>query len=168
MKRQMTAEQQAKHAERKAKFRALWKTVANMPELDRIQLSNKLGLVTCEGHSLSIGNQMLIALQCPTATVLGGFRQWLKHGRAVRKGEHGCMIWVPCGGRKNDLPLDGTTSGVSAVADGAPSDADDTRFIIGTVFDIAQTQEVETGSADIIPAEAPVNYVQLPQEMATA
>lgn len=165
----LTEEQKAKAAERKAKFKALWKTVAAMPELQRIQLSNKLGLVTCEGHSLSLCNQMLIALQCPGASVLGGFRQWLKHGRCVRKGEHGSMIWVPCGGgKKNDLPMDGTASGVSAIADGAPADENDTRFIIGTVFDISQTEECETGSADIVPAEAPVNYVRLSRpELAT-
>lgn len=147
MSKTMTAEQQAKRDARRAQFRALWKQVADMPELERIQITNKLGIVTAEGHTLSLGNMMLIALQNPRASVVGGFRQWIKHGRAVMKGQHGMMIWVPCGGRKNDTPLDGSTSN-SAVADGSPSTAEDTRFLIGTVFDISQTQEIETGQSD--------------------
>lgn len=144
MTRKLTTEQIAKRDARRAQFRALWKQVGNMPELERIQLSNKLGLITPDGHAFSLGNAMLIAIQRPNATVLGGFRQWLKHGRAVRKGEHGCMIWVPCGGKSNTAALDGSTSN-SAVTDGAPTETGDTRFIIGTVFDISQTDEVETG-----------------------
>ena len=140
MKKQLTPEQQVKRKERQEKFRALWKQVAAMPELERITMSNKYGFVTPDGHTLSPGNMMLIALQCPVASVLGGFRQWLKHGRAVRKGEHGSMIWVPTGGRKNDAPLDGS-NGSSAVVDQQPSDGQDRRFIIGTVFDISQTDQ---------------------------
>lgn len=141
MRKQLTAEQQAKRDERRAKFKTLWKQVAAMPELERIEMSNKLGLVTCDGHALSLGNTMLIALQLPGATVLGGFRQWLKHGRCVRKGEHGAMIWVPVG-HKTTEPTTGETS----------TEQDDTRFIIGTVFDIGQTQEIEAGQAEpIIP-----------------
>lgn len=151
MKRQLTAEQIAKRDERKAKFQALWKQVAKMPELERVQMANKLGIVTCDGHELSLANTMLVALQNPTASIVGGFRQWINHGRAVIKGQHGMMIWVPVGGRKNDTPLDGATSS-SAVADAEPASESDTRFIIGTVFDIGQTQEIETGAES---AEAP-------------
>jgi hypothetical protein len=142
MKKHLTPDQTAKRDERRAKFKTLWKQVADMPELERIEMSNKLGLVTCEGHPLSLCNTMLVAIQCPGATVLGGFRQWLKHGRAVRKGEHGAMIWVPTGGKNNDTPLDGGTS-ASAVVDGQPTSESDRRFIVGTMFDIAQTDEVQ-------------------------
>jgi hypothetical protein len=151
-RRTLTPDQQAKRDERRAKFRVLWKTVADMPELQRIQITNKMGLMTADGHVLSLGNMMLIALQCPNASVVGGFRQWQKHGRAVTKGQHGMMIWVPCGGRKNDTPLDGSTSN-SAVPDGTPEGDNDTRFIIGTVFDISQTHEIETGAPIEQPAE---------------
>jgi len=81
MKRQLTAEQEAARKARKEKFGALWKQVAAMPELERVQLAMRLGIVTCEGHELSLCNTMLIALQNPTASIVGGFRQWLKHGR---------------------------------------------------------------------------------------
>ena len=140
MRKQLTAEQKAKAEERKARFKALWKQVGAMPELERIQLSNRLGLVTCEGRGLSLTNQMLIALQRPGATVLGGFRQWLKQGRAVRKGEHGCMIWVPCGAKG------GADAAASPEGTGEAAEGVDVRFIVGTVFDIGQTEEVNAAA----------------------
>jgi hypothetical protein len=141
MKKNLTPEQIAARDARKAKFRALWRQVAAMPELERVQMGNRLGLLTVDGHSLSTCNQILVGMQLPTASVVGGFRQWLCHGRAVRKDEHGAMIWVPTGGRRNDVPLDGGTSN-SAIVDCQPEGPSDTRFLIGTVFDISQTQEV--------------------------
>ena len=134
MKRTLTPEQIARRDERRAKFKVLWKQVADMPELERVQLANRTGLLTCDGHSLSPRNQCLIILQAPKASVVGGFRQWLKHGRAVRKGEHGAMIWVPTGGRKSTGP-----QGETVLEEGT-----ETRFTIGTVFDIGQTDAVGT------------------------
>jgi hypothetical protein len=134
MKRQLTEEQKAKRQERVKRFRDLWKRVADMPEEERIQLANKVGIVTVEGRPLSPRNQCLCAMQNPTVTVVGGFRQWLKQGRAVMKGQHGMRIWVPTTKR------DGS-------GEEAPKDvADETRFFIGTVFDVGQTQEVEVAS----------------------
>lgn len=149
MKRQLTAEQQAARDARRAKFRALWKQVAAMPELQRVQLANQYGFRTVEGHDLSLCNQMLIALQIPAASVLGGFRQWLKQGRAVRKGEHGAMIWVPCGAKKGEGTESTPSEPATITASGEP---EDTQCIIGTVFDISQTMEVQAGQ----PAEIEV------------
>ena len=102
-----------------------------MPEGERITLANKLGLRTVgAGHELSLRNQCLVSMQRPTATLVGGFRQWISQGRAVRKGEHGCMIWVPIGAPK----LNGETQEQTAIAE-------DVHFTIGTVFDISQTEE---------------------------
>jgi hypothetical protein len=141
MKRQLTDAQKAKSLERKTKFRTLVKQVAEMTDEQRAHLTNRIGaILTCEGHALSLTNTMLVITQNPIASMVGGFRQWQKQGRCVRKGEHGQMIWVPTGGRKNDVPLDGTTGGVSAVADGEPKGEDDKHFIIGTVFDVTQTE----------------------------
>jgi hypothetical protein len=137
MKRQLTAEQTAKRDERRAKFKALWKQVAAMPELERVHLAAQYGFRTVEGRELSLCNSMLIALQLPGASVLGGFRQWIKAGRCVRKGQHGAMIWVPTGCRKAGEPAESPING-SPVPDG---EGQDTRFMIGTVFDIAQTEE---------------------------
>ena len=108
-----------------------------MPELERVQLANKLGIVTCEGHELSLCNTMLIALQCPTASIVGGFRQWIKQGRCVRKGEHGMMIWCPTGGKGEAVPP------MAVIVYGSEPPAESShRFIIGTVFDIGQTEEL--------------------------
>lgn len=139
VKRALTAEQIASRDARRLKFKALWKTVAAMPETERIATVNRLGFVTCDGHSLSMGNQLLIALQLPGASVLGGFRQWLKHGRCVRKGEHGAMIWVPVGANRG--------AGESLAPEETAELGKGCGFIVGTVFDVGQTQEIENTPA---------------------
>lgn len=137
MKRHLTAEQEAAKKARREKFSALWKQVAAMPEIERVQLANKLGIVTCEGHELSLCNTMLVALQNPTASIVGGFRQWLKQGRCVKKGEHGLMIWCPTSGKGGEVPP------MAVIVYGTEPPKADHRFIIGTVFDISQTAELE-------------------------
>jgi hypothetical protein len=104
----------------------LARQIAQLSDEQRAALAMQCPVTTCEGHTLSIRNQALIALQFPAATLVGGFRQWLKAGRAVRKGEHGFMIWIASGG---DVKEDGT--------------ADETRFLIGTIFDVSQTDALE-------------------------
>ncbi len=47
-------------------------------------------------HSYSLGNQLLIAMQRPTATRVAGFRAWLKLGYCVTRGETAVRIWAPC------------------------------------------------------------------------
>jgi hypothetical protein len=42
----------------------------------------------------SLGNQLLIAMQHPTATRVAGFRAWLKLGYVVQKGQRGIRIWA--------------------------------------------------------------------------
>jgi hypothetical protein len=46
-------------------------------------------------HRYSFGNCWLIYLQCPTATLVAGFRRWKELGRQVRKGEKGITILAP-------------------------------------------------------------------------
>lgn len=132
MRKQLTPEQIAKRDARRARFRELWKTVAAMPEAERIAASSNLGFVNCEGHAFSLHNMLLLASQCPAGSVFGGFRQWLKMGRCVRKGEHGAMIWVPKGKGKSDA----TEASEPTEPDSKPG------FIVGTVFDISQTDEI--------------------------
>jgi hypothetical protein len=109
-----------------------------MPETERLAMAAKLGIVTCDGHELSLCNTILCAMQLPGVSVVGGFRQWLKHGRAVMKGQHGAMIWVPCGARK----ASGAEATPEITTEGECSD-ERQGFILGTVFDIGQTQEIE-------------------------
>jgi hypothetical protein len=46
-------------------------------------------------HAYSLANQLLIAMQCPQAARVAGFRAWQKLGYCVRKGEKAIRIWVP-------------------------------------------------------------------------
>ena len=134
MRKQPTEEQKAKAAARRANIRAMCKQIAALNDTQRADLAARMpGVVTVEGRPLSFHNQLMIAFQLPAATILGGFRQWIKAGRAVRKGEHGAAIWCPIGHRQ---PTDNT--------DGGEVNADGERpgFILGTVFDISQTDAI--------------------------
>lgn len=152
MKRQLTEEQKAKSAERKERFRKLVKQIADMPEVERAKMTIKIGaVVTCEGRALSVTNTMLCLLQNPTVSMVGGFRQWIKQGRAVIKGQHGIMIWVPV---MKHADSNGRKPVELAPTDAPANEADERRFIIGTVFDIGQTQEIETAQNEQVAAPA--------------
>lgn len=141
MKRELTAEQQAARDARRAKFRELVKQVANMNPDQKTQFMGKVGsILTADGGAIGgFTNTMLLYMQFGEPSIVGGFRQWLKHGRAVKKGEHGAMIWVPVGTAKPETVMESAKD-----TNGEP---DEKRFIIGTVFDISQTQEIETSKA---------------------
>lgn len=146
MKKSATPEQQAQAAERRAKFRKLAHDIGAMPADKRAELARSLPVVaTVEGRTLSATNTMLVVMQCQSATIVGGFRQWLKAGRVVRKGEHGISIWIP--------------SGTKAENDAQP---DDVHFLMGTVFNVSQT-DVFTGQRDE-PETMPAH--QIPQDSA--
>jgi hypothetical protein len=53
-------------------------------------------------HRYSLRNTLLIALQCPEATHVAGFRKWLELGRCVRKGEKGIRIFAPVSYRRRE------------------------------------------------------------------
>ena len=137
----LTDEQRQATVARRDRFRALVRQVGKMTAEERDTLGRKLvGLVTCEGHALSLSNTLLIALQSNghVPTLVGGFRQWRKHGRQIRKGEHGLMIWIPkVGTIRNEADPEGTMK--EAPRNEAEAEI---RFFPGTVFDIAQTEEV--------------------------
>jgi hypothetical protein len=136
LKRQLTQEQIQARDDRRAKFREIWKQIAAMPENERAAMASKYGYVTCEGHALSPANMMLIAFQ-GGGSVFGGFRQWQKQGRSVRKGEHGRAIFIPLGHKETD-PASGEASTVM----------DERRFGTAYVFDIAQTDEMAVASRE--------------------
>lgn len=118
---------------RRARMYNLAREVGKLTPEQRSDLAAKCPVVTIEGRSLSLTNQCLIARQTPAATIVGGFRQWLKAGRVVMKGQHGACIWVPVGHK-------------SKTADGETDTDERTGFILGTVFDVAQT--IEKGAAE--------------------
>jgi hypothetical protein len=102
--RSATPEQKAKAAERRAQMRLIARKIRAMPEADRMQLVGDWP-TTIEGHKLSLFNACMIIMQ-GGASVVGGFQQWRKAGRAVRKGEHGKAIWFPIGTGKNNETAD--------------------------------------------------------------
>jgi hypothetical protein len=53
-------------------------------------------------YCYSLGNAMLIVLQCPEATHVAGYRTWKSLGRQVRKGEKGIAIMAPIVRRGDD------------------------------------------------------------------
>ena len=132
MKQALTAEQKQATAERRDRFKALVKKVAAMTVDERKKLvATTPGIMTVERHTLSPVNSILIMMQNPEATIVGGFNQWIKNGRTVRKGEHGSSIWIPlnkAGAGTNDQP-------------------DELHFGSGTVFDITQTKDLAEATA---------------------
>jgi hypothetical protein len=81
----------------------------------------------------SFRNLALIFFQKPDATDVKGFHNWIKAGRAVRKGEKGLMILVPIWSNKNKSEVNAVHSGIDKP----------TNFISRYVFDISQTEPIE-------------------------
>ena len=144
MKKQSTPEQKAAKAARRERFKAMVRQVAAMSEEERAALVNRAGAVlTCQGRALSPVNTCLLMQQMPNASLVGGFRQWLKAGRAVMKGCHGAMIWVPAGNAKCRMQ----NAELPEEEDAQDEKKTGVRFLIGTVFDISQTQELTVEQA---------------------
>ena len=112
--------------ERKAKFSELAKALKAMDESAKIDFVADRLIHNVDQKQMSLRNTALMLMQRPDEipTVVGGFKQWLNAGRCVKKGEHGMMIWYPSSRTKED------------------TEEEETRFYVGTVFDIAQTAEL--------------------------
>lgn len=80
-------------------------------------------------HRYSSNNVFLIALQCPHATRVAGYRTWQDLGGQVRKGEQGIKILCPRPWKRTEVDED--TGEEEVVARG-------TWFAVGHVFDISQ------------------------------
>lgn len=78
-------------------------------------------------HAYSPCNCMLIAMQCPEATQVAGFKAWQQLGRQVRKGEHAIRIMAPMVLKRRDDEH------------GQETDETITLFRAVSVFDISQT-----------------------------
>jgi antirestriction protein ArdC len=122
----------------KEKARQLAKQIADMSDEQKAQWLARVPILTIDGRPISGKNQMLAAMQCQTATMLGGFQQWLAAGRAVRKGESALYIFAPSGSRKAEASAPGTDSGNAA----AETATESVRFIMVPVFDVSQTDQL--------------------------
>ncbi len=127
MKKKPTQEQIEAAKTRRAALTSAAKRIAAMPEADRVAAFGNRPLVTIEGHALSVKNSCLALMQCPTATVLGGFVQWGKAGRKVVKGSKAIGIFLPCNAKVSEET--GEPGGIF--------------FRVVNVFDIGQTEEIE-------------------------
>ena len=115
---------------KKAKTKELQAWLKGLSEDQRQEIAAKMGATTIEGRVLSPVNQCLVYTQFPTATVLGGYQQWRRAGKQVKKGSQGIGIWIPT--RKK------------AEEDG---EEEKTRFFMVSMFDISQTEEMEMKAA---------------------
>jgi hypothetical protein len=106
--------------------------VAKLSDAERAELAARAPVTTCEGHALSTYNQVFLAYQSAMSlTLVAGFRQWLKAGRAVKQGQHAAgYIYVPMLSKSKAGDRETT------------KDPDDLRFRLVPVFDVTQTQEI--------------------------
>jgi len=143
-RRQPTAEQKEAARIRREQIKQLLAQVKAIPTEKRILLANAYGIRNCEGRELSPYNQCLLAAQNANVTVVGGFSQWRALDRVVRKGVRALAIWVPTSRKIGELPAN-TPDCTAIVPHGTEPDASSlssSSFIIGNVFDIADTMTV--------------------------
>lgn len=138
-RKEATPEQKEAAAARRAGIKQLCAIVKALPVEKRVLLAASYGIRSAEGRELSPFNQCLLVHQNSSVSIVGGFQQWKKLGRSVKKGERSLAIWVPCGKQAE-----------SANDAAANPDTDNDRFfILGSVFDITQTETDDEKAARI-------------------
>lgn len=118
----------------------------------------------------SASNILMLTMQAQERgvqpTLVAGFNEWKREGRAPRKGQHGFKILAPIASRGYELRLaDGSVTRVGTKKE-IPADATITRelsgttsrFRLATVFDVTQTD----GTPIVLPS------TQLPESLAAA
>ena len=137
----LTDEQKQQYRqEKKEKIIRIRKTLSEMTEEQRQAIADKFGIVTVEGHLLTAHNQCFLVAQSElNFTVVGGYKQWQKAGRSVRKGEHGFYIFVP-----SKTKEESENAARESVPLGEVSSDDETPFFFtAVVFDISQTELIK-------------------------
>jgi antirestriction protein ArdC len=99
-------------------------------------------------HDYSFANRLLIAMQCPEATRVAGFRRWLELGYAVRKGEKAIRIWAPCPPSKMQLER-------WRKAGARPEEEPRTFFRLAAVFDAVQVSPLPDFPGGPVPLRPP-------------
>ncbi len=113
-----------------------------MTEEQRQAAADKFGIVTVEGHLLTPHNQCFLVAQSEiNFSIIGGFQQWKKAGRIVRKGEHGFLpkAWIPIIFVPSKAKQEDNSEMIS--------DEEDINFFTATVFDISQTEVIAKSEA---------------------
>jgi antirestriction protein ArdC len=99
----------------------------------------------------SFGNQLLIALQCPDATYVAGFRAFVKLSRCVRRGERAIRILAPMSVRRAEAD--------QRQAHSVQGGEQPVRifFRAVSVFDVSQTQALPgTQPVSLQPPSEPI------------
>jgi hypothetical protein len=143
-RKEPTAEQKAAAEERRAQIKNLCALIKAMPPEKRVLLASSYGIRNTEGRELSIYNQCLLVHQLDTVSIVGGFAQWKKLDRHVKKGSRALAIWVPCS-RKAESGGPDCTAIVPAGVN--PDELDERFFVLANVFDISQTESTEERAA---------------------
>lgn len=106
---------------------AEWKEFIKNTSQERLdEIYAQFGICqTIEGKTLSEKNSILIQRQEGKPGVYGGFQQWRKEGRMVRKGEKSFKIFVPKTFKDKDTGEDGLSG-----------------FIMVSMFSKEQTDEI--------------------------
>jgi antirestriction protein ArdC len=99
-------------------------------------------------HTYSFHNQLMIAMQCPEATRVAGFRKWLELGYAVQKGEHAIRIWAPCPPSKKQVKR-------WREAGAKPEEKPRVYFRLVPVFDASQVAPLPEFPGEPVPLEPP-------------
>jgi antirestriction protein ArdC len=102
-------------------------------------------------HRYTLTNQLLVAMQCPNATRVAGFRAWLKLGYAVRRGQRAIRIWVP-------IPPSRKRVEQWVRAGSNPDEKPATYFKLGPVFDREQVEPLPAPACPV-PLDAPVRDI---------
>lgn len=121
----------------KERARALAKEIGALSDTERAAFAAESPVATIDGRILSLGNIALVKRQAPTATMVGGFRQWLAGGRCVKQGEQALYIWIPSTRRADPDKQEGE----------AGAGDTETRFLLAPVFDVSQTVETVDNQA---------------------
>lgn len=126
--RTFTAEEKTEFvAKKKARIAEIRAMLLSMTDEQRKQLLEDNGvIVTIEGHKLTDHNTIFLISQSEkNISVIGGFKQWMKAGRAVKKGEKSLLIFVPS---------------LKKEAEPTSTAPEDVFFLTANVFDISQTE----------------------------
>jgi antirestriction protein ArdC len=99
-------------------------------------------------HTYSFHNQLMIAMQCPEATRVAGFRKWLEIGYVVGKGEKAIRIWAPCPPSKKAVKA-------WREAGSNPDEEPRTFFRLVPVFDASQIAPLPEFPGEPVPLEPP-------------
>jgi antirestriction protein ArdC len=100
-------------------------------------------------HQYSLSNQLLIAIAMPEATMVAGFKAWLKLGYAVRRGERAVIrIWTP-------IPPSKAQIAAWQAAGAKPEDRPRVRFRLGPVWDRSQVEPLPA-PAEPVPLDPPI------------